>query len=178
MERIWKPIIYNGMDLSEKFLVSNDGEICNKKTGNVLKQTLNKSTGYYGVCVSLGSRNKKKFLKTHVAVANAFLGERKYGMVVNHKDGNKENNNYTNLEWCTNKENSIHAVNIGLTQRAKKVLCVQTGEVFPSIEQAAKWCGLSENAGSLYEYFKKENRRTCGKHPVTKEKLEWVLLQS
>ena len=176
MERIWKPVLYNGIDLSDRFLVSNDGEICNKKTGKILKQTLNKSTGYYGVCVSLGSRGKKKVIKTHIAVANVFVSGRKDGMMVNHKDGNKTNNNYDNLEWCTNQENSIHAVKMGLVPSAKKVLCVQTGEIFPSMKQAAKWCGLNKKAGSLNEYFRKENRKTCGTHPITKEKLEWILL--
>lgn len=32
----------------------------------------------------------------------------------NHKDGNKLNNNLSNLEWCTNQENRIHAVKLGL----------------------------------------------------------------
>lgn len=74
MNEIWLPLFYNGLDLSDRFLVSSYGKIYSLKSQKILKQTLNKSTGYFGVCVSLGSREKKKLIKTHIAVACTFLG--------------------------------------------------------------------------------------------------------
>jgi len=46
----------------------------------------------------------------HRLVARVFLPETyKEGLTVNHKDGNRFNNNVNNLEWCTRSENELHS---------------------------------------------------------------------
>lgn len=105
----WKGLLYMGEDFSDKFLISESGEILNRKTGNVLKSTINKG-GYLQVCVSLGSRSNKKLIRLHDAIASTFVEGYKDGLVVNHKDGNKRNNEIKNLEWTTIRENNIHAI--------------------------------------------------------------------
>lgn len=53
----------------------------------------------------------------HVLVATAFLDKPVGNVEVNHKDGNKQNNCLSNLEWVTSHYNAQHAVVMGLTTR-------------------------------------------------------------
>lgn len=76
------------------------------------KQRVNKF-GYSTVYVSI---NKKyKHYMTHVLVAEHFIGKKPTpSHQVNHKDGNKQNNHVSNLEWTTPSENKKHAYRLGL----------------------------------------------------------------
>lgn len=69
---------------------------------------------------------KRKTFGIHRLVAMAFIGvpENYREMDVNHKDGNKSNNHYSNLEWVTHKENMYHAKETGLvTILTKRTHC-------------------------------------------------------
>lgn len=88
------------------YSISDDGYVKNNRTGKILKPSKT-SNGYLKVSLD-GKR-----LNVHRLVADAFLGHEET-LQVNHKDGNKENNNVCNLEWCTPSENTIHAQKIGL----------------------------------------------------------------
>lgn len=177
MDKIWKPLVYKGLDFTKDFLVSNYGEIYSLRTEKILHQSLNKSNGYYGICVSAGSRRKRKLIKPHIAVACAFVPGEKDGLVVNHIDGNKTNNKSDNLEWVTLKENSQHAIKNNLNKRIKRIRCLNNGKIFANMKEACIWCGLSKKANCLSEYFKKSSRKTAGKHPVTGEPLIWEIIE-
>lgn len=72
--------------------------------------------------VKLYRDGKAAQVKVHHIMALVFIGPKPDGLVVNHKDGNKLNNTPSNLEYCTYKENSIHAIRSGLRKpRPKKV---------------------------------------------------------
>lgn len=68
--------------------------------------------GYYKV--GLGRKFCSQYI--HRLVAMEFLEQDLFRTHVNHKDGNKLNNHYSNLEWCTAHENNIHAAKVlGIT---------------------------------------------------------------
>ena len=79
--------------------------------GNTLKPKIT-SNGYYMVVLS--KDNKNNYKNIHRIVAGNFIPNLYNKPQVNHKDGNKLNNNVENLEWNTSKENIDHAKKLGL----------------------------------------------------------------
>lgn len=113
MEQIWKGVKYNGNDYSKRLEISNDGKLRNAKTKRVYKVCVNHG-GYYQVYISLGKRKCGKIFKIHRCVAESFIPNPENYPIINHKDGNKLNNAIDNLEWCTQRDNIIHAIQTGL----------------------------------------------------------------
>lgn len=75
--------------------------------------------------VGLYKNGKTTTAKSHRLVALYFIPNPENKPQVNHKDGNKLNNNVENLEWCTAAENARHAVDTGLwvwTEESKRKL--------------------------------------------------------
>ena len=83
------------------------------KKGVALKPGIN-SCGYK--CVSITHNDKRITKCIHTLVAETYLGNRPLGYFINHIDGNKLNNHYSNLEYVTPKENINHAWKIGLAK--------------------------------------------------------------
>ena len=70
--------------------------------------------------VSLYRDGKKKNFHVHTLVASGFHLKKDELLVVNHKDGNKLNNHYLNLEWVTRGYNCTHAFDLGLSKHGEK----------------------------------------------------------
>lgn len=132
----------------EKYSVSDTGLVRNDKTGRILKMHPG-AHGYlnYGIYDNEGAI---KYRSAHRLVALAFIPNPENKPQVNHKDGNKQNNCVSNLEWATPHENEIHKLYVlqnrrGISSKARAVRCVETGEVFPSVRLAALHIGRAKS---------------------------------
>ena len=106
----WRDVVgYEGL-----YKVSSHGRIKSYheryKKPRILKTSMT-TTGYRKV--ELAKNKKKKSLKVHRIVAEAFILNEENKPYVNHLDSNPLNNNVNNLEWCTQKENMIHSAIFG-----------------------------------------------------------------
>lgn len=85
--------------------IGKSGYICSNlgRIARVLEGGMNRVTGYKQSSFIV---NGKKIYRTqHSIIAEAFLGTRPPGYVINHLDENKTNNRADNLEYCTPYEN-------------------------------------------------------------------------
>lgn len=69
------------------------------------------------------------------------------------------------------KELGLKHMEIMHNKARKKVMCLNTGQIFNSLTAAANFAGLKQ-ATPICRCCKGE-RKTAGKHPVTQERLRW-----
>lgn len=144
-----------------QYEVSNLGRI--RRNGKILKPVL--KNGYHSVGLSKGGVVSVKYI--HRLVCESFLENPENRPQVNHKDFDRTNNVLSNLEWCTPKENNVHASTkngrkyIGLkgalnpnynnrgsiNPNSKAVKCITNGVIYGSRKEAARELGL--NAGNI-----------------------------
>lgn len=102
------------------FAISNKGRAKNCKTNNILKGKVN-LTGYVEWCFSINGKKSSKL--AHRVVYETFCGEILDDFVINHKDGNKTNNQLDNLEMISASENVMHAYYVTkVNSKVKRVL--------------------------------------------------------
>lgn len=150
---MWKDIKgYEGI-----YQVSDDGMVRRILKDGKTKPIKNRDGKYYTVCLS--SRCEKKSFNVHRLVAEAFLERPEGSNEVNHKDGNKHNNRLENLEWVSQKENLLHAIEelkhfpYGKQPRRVRCLDKDTGELiaeFNSISEASRVVGSASARASIY----------------------------
>lgn len=142
MEEIWK----DAYGYEEYLKVSNKGRVYRKsryvnnngtqvKRKGVMASLSIGGSGYYYTSISI--EGKRKNLRVHRVILQTFQPIDNYEeMTVNHKDGNKVNNDLENLEWMTHKENIRHAWDTGLSVPIYKekvnyrITCRCCGKIF------------------------------------------------
>lgn len=185
-DEIWIPIVghpeYEGLYMisnlgkvhSTDRYVATKGGTYTKRSGKLLN-IHSFDTGYKYVVLSHNAFTTNALL--HRLVAEAFIPNPDNKPVVNHKDGDKSNNRVSNLEWSTYQENTQHAIQHGLmkcsdrhhmkmmsnfSNKRKKIKCIETGQIYPSIKDCAK--AMNIRLGYLYEYTSNQARSCHGYH--------------
>lgn len=109
----------------ENYWIFDNGDVYNENTKQILKGSIGENGYRY---YRLSKDNKKKMFYGHRLVAEAFLDNPNNLPVVNHKDGNKLNNNIDNLEWVSYSDN-IKAWHEGRTSKKNQRLEYYTGDL-------------------------------------------------
>lgn len=140
----WKEVVCNN-----NYIVSNTGRI--RRINSDKDHSVHYSKGYQ--VVDLYEGGKRKTRRVHRLVAEAFVPKVDGKTEVNHIDGNKENNSFSNLEWVTKQENIQHEWKTGLGRasygmqgkknpnggrKPKPFRIVETGEEFRTLRECEK----------------------------------------
>ena len=144
MEEIWKDISgYEG-----RYKVSNLGNVKSLKYFHHNKEALLVGGIKHGYRqVILAKEYKVKYKSVHRLVAEAFIPNPCNKPQINHIDGNKLNNNVSNLEWCTQKENQEHAYRIGL----QKSISTKKNKYSKKIKQYDLYNNYLEKYDAIHE---------------------------
>lgn len=94
------------------YKIDENGNVYSIRQNRILTPK-NNHDGY--LRIQLYNHGTCEFVMIHRLVAEEFLSNPENKPFINHKDGNKQNNNFDNLEWVTQSENIQHAWNTGLS---------------------------------------------------------------
>ena len=106
--------------------INNKGYLCKTKERMLKPQIRNNY-----LFVTLSKNGIKKMFSIHRLVAIHFIPNPQNKPFVNHIDGNRHNNNVSNLEWVTSNENMRHSYYV-LNKNKKQVKCIDTNTIYPS----------------------------------------------
>lgn len=159
----------------EDYQISTKGRVKSFKQDKINGKILSfgSSGDYYTVVLRKDNCPYNKYI--HCLVAETFIPNPDNLSQVNHKDEDTHNNEISNLEWITQIDNNnygtrtIRATNRDYTKipRFRRVKCIETGEIFPSISAAARAVNSCDSS----------IRRVCIGERKTCKNLHWEFVE-
>lgn len=121
-----KSFYINGTEVKQSpehpnYAASFDGRIFRVSSGRELAKTFNRNTEYN--YVRMCHNNHATTVRVNRVIAFSWVENPHPELydIVNHKDGDKLNDNVINLEWCTGSQNQRHALETGLKGKGEKL---------------------------------------------------------
>lgn len=108
----------------KNYSINELGQVRNDKTGNIKKPYKNKKNGYF--IIDLWENNKSHKITLHRLLAKTFIPNPENKPTVDHADGDRENNNLSNLRWATYSEQNSRFETSGV--RSEKIIVTQYEE--------------------------------------------------
>lgn len=129
------------------YYIYDNGDVLNISTNKILKGSIGENGYKY---YRLSKDNNKTMFYAHRLVAEHFLENPNSLPVVNHKDGNKLNNNLDNLEWATALENIRHSFYMNLQKNKMLHCCIYDLDgnfiaEYESANDASKCIGIHQS---------------------------------
>lgn len=150
----------------DRTVVGHDGMSYQRK-GRVLRPHPHKDTQY--LQVSLWVNNVGTSYYVHRLVAQAFLPNPLGLPEINHKDGNRQHNDESNLEWCTRKQNAQHAVRAGLRKYTHRMTRDQFIECLFDVIDGESYSSLSARTPYQVPFLSVKLRKLAVELQVDKE---------
>lgn len=159
------------------YRIDRDGRIWSFKKNRYLKQFAN-SCGYSIIYLSLAMKGT---VGVHRLIAAKYVGSCPVGMEVNHKDGDRGNNHWTNLEYVTHSDNMKKSFSENgrvaywkgkkrgalpdetkkkMAERKFKAIVADTGETWESMQACSDALGTYRKA--IYNAIRYGRRLKCG----------------
>jgi len=138
------------MKRKEKYLIFKTGIVQNGTTDRILKQETTK--GYKRVTLSIEGKTERYLV--HRLIAMTFIPNPLSKPCVNHIDGDKLNNDVSNLEWCTYSENEIHSYDVlGKINANRKLSKEAVEDIILNCKKGVN----QSNKGNVETFIKKYN---------------------
>lgn len=145
------------------YAVTKSGKVYSRKSGKWKPLKPQTDTDGY-LQVRLCDSTSKRLTFVHRLVAETYIPQKVGCDEVNHIDGNKQNNNIKNLEWCTRRDNMLHAHRIGLASTQKPIIAtnLNTGKqlIFSGQREAARRLDIDQ--GNINHALKRTNGTAYG----------------
>lgn len=182
-------IVYRLKDYPRYGITDTGSKVIDMSNGREVKQGVQmmkgKPTGYMYVTLMTDLYESKR-IAVHRLVAKMFVENPEGLPEVNHKDGNRSNNHFENLEWCSHRDNIIHSYRNGRVSKKgsehhmfgrkvssgvkKKMSEAKMGELHPKFSGWYVWDGNRYTSARQVEIAtgvcQKKVSRICKKKPT------------